>query len=232
MAVDAAPVDLQARLLDFPIQTRATLPFRVVRGAVRIALRALFRIEVEGLENLPRGNAVIVANHLGWADAVVLLCRLPARPRLHVIGEILGLSERTRSFVRSVGGVIPVDRARHGDGALLEHVDICLRQGASLLLFPEGRTGEREGEVLPFHKGFAHFATGAGVPVVPVGISGTLELWLRRRIRVVVGEPIATAGVDVDTLTELARDRVAALLPPVAPQRGPRLMRRRLSTLF
>lgn len=232
MAVDAAPIDLQARLLDFPIQTRATLPYRVVRTAVSLALRALFRIEVEGLENLPEGNAVIVANHLGWADAVVLLCRLPARPRLHVIGEILGLSGRTKSFVRAVGGVIPVDRARHGDGALMEHVDICLRSGASLLLFPEGRTGEREGEVLEFHKGFAHFATRAGVPVVPAGISGTLELWLRRRIRVRIGEPIATTDQSVDALTEAARERVSALVPPVAKQRGPRLMKRRLSTLF
>jgi len=219
MAVDAAPIDLQARLLDFPIQTRATLPFRVVRGAVRIALRALFSIEVEGLENLPRGNAVIVANHLGWADVVVLLCRLPARPRLHVIGEILGLSERTKSFVRSVGGVIPVDRARHGDGALLEHVDACLRQGASLLLFPEGRTGEREGEVLAFHKGFAHFATGAGVPVVPVGISGLREVLPAGatlphpgHCAVCVGEPLsATRSDTAETFTARIESRVRTL---------------------
>ena len=57
------------------------MPFGVVRGLVRTALRLLLHIEVSGLERLPQGNAVIIANHLGWADAAVLLCRRPGHPQ-------------------------------------------------------------------------------------------------------------------------------------------------------
>src|SRR5205814_1555750 len=81
----------------------------------------------------------------------------------------------------------PVVRERHGDSALFKHVDRCLEVGGAVAIFPEANYGPAEGELLPFHKGFAHFAIKAGVPVVPVALSGTKDLWLRKKIRVVVG---------------------------------------------
>jgi 1-acyl-sn-glycerol-3-phosphate acyltransferase len=101
-----------------------------------------------------------------------------------------------------------------------------------LLIFPEGRCNEIEGVAGVFRKGFAHFALHTGAPVLPVGLSGTRELWLRKRLTVTVGAPLASGGHDADSLTAAAREAVLALLPARAGRGGLRLLRRRLTHLF
>jgi 1-acyl-sn-glycerol-3-phosphate acyltransferase len=127
---------------------------------------------------------------------------------------------------------VPVVQGRHGDPALFRHVDRCLEVGGAVAIFPEGNYGPAEGELMPFKKGFAHFATKAGVPVVPVALSGTKDLWFRKRIRVVIGEPIQSAGQDPDSLTAVAFQRMKALLPAPSEQSGRKLLRRQLTNLF
>ena len=85
---------------------------------------------------------------------------------------------------------------------------------------------------MQFHKGFAHFAIKAGVPVVPVGLSGTKDVWFRKKIKVFVGEPIPTTGQDPATLTSLAFERVKALIPQYQEPAGPKPLRRFLTHLF
>ena len=48
---------------------------------------------------------------------------------------------------------------------------------------------------MPFKKGFAHFAIKAAVPVIPVALSGTKDLWFRKRIRVIIGMPLNFANI-------------------------------------
>jgi 1-acyl-sn-glycerol-3-phosphate acyltransferase len=85
---------------------------------------------------------------------------------------------------------------------------------------------------MPFKKGFAHFAIKAKVHVVPVALSGTKDLWFRKRIRVVIGEPIQTAGQDVDALTEAAFEKVKQLMPAYRDQPGRKWLRKKLTNLF
>jgi 1-acyl-sn-glycerol-3-phosphate acyltransferase len=220
------------RFAQFPIQTRATLSYRVLRGVVGLAVRLLFRVSVRGKELIPPDNAVIVANHLGWIDAVVLLLAFPSEPRVHILGEILGLSSRTQAFIRRVGGIIPIDRAQRDDRGLRTHIEHCLQAGGSLVLFPEGRFGYGEHQPAAFRKGFAHFAKETGVPIIPVALAGTGDLWLRRRLRVHIGAALSPGDHDVEELVAITEARVRALLPPVSRDRGPQLLRRRLTNLF
>jgi 1-acyl-sn-glycerol-3-phosphate acyltransferase len=104
--------------------------------------------------------------------------------------------------------------------------------GGAVAIFPEGNYGPAEGQLLPFKKGFAHFAIKAGVPVVPVAFSGTKDLWFRKRIRVVIGEPMLPAGHDAGSLTEIAFQRMKQLLPAPTEQPGRKLLRRQLTNLF
>ena len=85
---------------------------------------------------------------------------------------------------------------------------------------------------MQFHKGFAHFAIKAGVPVVPVGLSGTKDVWFRKKIQVFVGEPIPTTGQDPATLTNLAFERVKKLIPQYREPSGRKPLRRFLTHLF
>lgn len=218
-----------------PVSPKANLPFRVVRFVAVPLLHLCFRFRVEGLQNVPQnGNYVVIANHLNWLDEFALLMLLPVEPRLHFLANpTLLVTRKVQWFlVRKTGGFVPVVQERHGDPALFRHVDGCLEIGGAVAIFPEGNYGPAEGELMPFKKGFAHFAIKARVPVVPVALSGTKDLWFRKRIRVVIGEPIQTAGHDPDSLTAAAFEKITKLMPAYREEPGRRLLRRRLTNLF
>jgi 1-acyl-sn-glycerol-3-phosphate acyltransferase len=99
-------------------------------------------------------------------------------------------------------------------------------------MYPEGDYGRTEGELMPFKKGFAHFATDNHVPVLPVALSGTQDLWLRKTVRLIVGESIESDGQTVESLVTLAQTRMQALLPPYRDPGGSKLLRQRLTHLF
>ena len=198
-------------------------------------LRLCFRFDVRGRENIPRsGNYVVIANHLNWLDEFTLLYLMPIEPRLHFLADPTILVTRKFQWwlVRTTGGYVPVVRGRKGDQTLFRHVDRCLALGGAVAIFPEGNYGPKEGELLPFHKGFAHFAIKAGIPVVPVALSGTKDLWFRKRIEVVVGKPLPTSGQDPAVLTDLAFDRMREMLPVYTEPPGRKLLRNRLTHLF
>ena len=93
---------------EFPVQRRATLTFRATRRLLRGVGRGLFQVEVRGLENLEPGRGyVIVANHLQWIDAFAVVAGLPAQPRIHVFGDLLGVPVWAVRLVRRVGGSSP-----------------------------------------------------------------------------------------------------------------------------
>ena len=218
-----------------PVSRRANLPYRLVRLVGVPLLRLCFRFDVKGRENVPRsGNYVVIANHLNWLDEFTLLYLLPVEPRLHFLADPTILVTRKFQWwlVRTTGGYVPVVRERHGDKTLFRHVDRALEVGGAVAIFPEGNYGPTEGELLPFHKGFAHFAIKAGVPVVPVALSGTKDLWFRKTITVVIGKPMPSAGQDPTALTDLAFERMKELLPAYTEPPGRKIMRKQLTHLF
>ena len=217
-----------------PVGPRASVPYRIVRFVGIPLLRICFRFDVKGRENIPRsGNYVVIANHLNWLDEFALLLLMPIEPRLHFLADPTILVTRKFQWwlVRATGGYVPVVRERHGDTALFRHVDRCLEVGGAVAIFPEGNYGATEGEVLPFHKGFAHFAIKAGVPVVPVALSGTKDLWFRKPIRVVIGKPLPRSD-DPAALTEVAFETVKEMLPRYLEPPGRKLLRGKLTHLF
>jgi 1-acyl-sn-glycerol-3-phosphate acyltransferase len=229
-AIPPPPADL------LPVGRRATLAFRLVRIWAEPLLHLVFSIEVSGRQHIPRqGNFIIIANHLAWADPFLILSTFPTEPRVHFLGDTTLLRTRKLQWriVRAVGGFVPVNKQLHGDLRLFEHVDRCLERGGVVALFPEGTTdGAQEGRLLPFKKGFAHWAIDNNVPVVPVALSGTKDIWLRKRIRVVVGQPMLPAGHSVDSLVRLAEQQVRALLPTYVEPSGAKPLRKWLSHLF
>ena len=233
MAATAAlpPADL------LPVGRRANLPYRAVRLIAAPILRLCFRFQVEGRENLPRsgsGNYIVIANPLNWLDDFAILLLFPAEPRLHFLADPTMLVTRKFQWwlVRTTGGYVPVVRDRHSDKALFHHVDHALEVGGAVAIFPEANYGPEEGELMPFKKGFAHFAIKAGVPVIPVALSGTKDLWFRKPVRVVVGRTIAPAGQTPESLTETAFQTIKKLLPEYKGSTGRKLLRRRLTHLF
>src|ERR1700693_797685 len=158
-----------------PVSRKANIPYRIVRLVAVPLLHLLFRFDVRGRDDVPKtGTYVVIANHLNWLDEFALLMLLPIEPRLHFLANPTILVTRKVQWflVRSTGGFVSVVQGRHGDPALFRHVDKCLEVGGAVAIFPEGSFGPAEGELLPFKKGFAHFAIKAGVTVVAVALSG------------------------------------------------------------
>ncbi len=198
-------------------------------------LHCLFRIHVTGRARIPRRGAyVIVANHLNWLDSFALLATFPIEPRIHFLGDTTMLvTHRVQwATIKAVGGYIPVNRSLHQDAALFHHVNRCLQAGGAVALYPEGHYGDAEGKLMPFKKGFAHFALDNGVPIVPVAMAGMKDLWLRKTVAVHIGPPIDPAGQSIDLVVARAEAAVRDLMPPYAEPHGPKLFRRRLSRLF
>jgi len=225
----------QADLL--PVGPKANIPYRLVRLVAVPLMRLMFDIEVHGAKNIPkkRGpNYIVIANHLNWPDEFLLLLLFPIEPRLHFLADPTLLVTRKFQWfvVRHSGGYVPVVKSRQSDRRLYHHVDRCLELGGAVAIFPEGQYGPAEGGLVPFHRGFAHFAIKAGVQVVPVGLSGTKDVWWRKKLRVFVGEPIPSQGQDPAGLTNLAFERMRALVPAYQEPPGPKLLRRYLTHLF
>jgi len=218
-----------------PVGRRANFPYRMVRAIAVPILRLCFRFQVEGRENIPRsGNYIVIANHLNWLDEFAILLLFPPEPRLHFLADPTILVTRKFQWwlIRTTGGYVPVVRERHGDQALFHHVDRCLELGGAIAIFPEGNYGPKEGELMLFKKGFAHFAIKAGVPVIPVALSGTQDLWFRKPIRVVIGKVLLPAGHDPGSLTEAGFERIKGLMPAYSEPPGRKLLRRQLTHLF
>ena len=197
-------------------------------------LRALFRLygglRVDGLENLPRNGAAIIApNHLSWADPPALRaiirrpCFFMANHDLFdipVIGRLLPMY-----------GTFPFNRDKHPDREALRVADKHLREGDLLCIFPEGGTTVT-GTLVPFEGGVALLALRSHVPVVPVAITGSdrmlprepplIPRYARGGMTVTFGRPIHPDEVDpglpkrerVTALTRRLQDAVAAMLPP------------------
>jgi 1-acyl-sn-glycerol-3-phosphate acyltransferase len=228
-----APPQPPADLLT--VQREATPMFRLLRITVVPLLHALFRIKLDGRERIPTDRTyVLIANHLNWLDSFAILATFPAEPRIHFLGDttLLVTHKLQWALVKSVGGFIPVNRQARPDIVLFHHANRCLERGGVVAIFPEGNYGPTEGEIMPFKKGFAHFATENQVPVLPLALSGTQDLWLRKTVRLIVGEPIESEGQTVESLVTLAETRMRALLPPYHDPGGTKLLRRRLTHLF
>jgi 1-acyl-sn-glycerol-3-phosphate acyltransferase len=211
---------------------------RLLRWLLRAILSMLFRFDVRGLEHLPSERYIVAANHPSWLETLTLVAFLPARHGLRVLASGAATVDvgRRRWLLEAADVILPfhLDSGSEARAAIRHAVDL-LKRGSSIGIFPENRTSptDPEGHLRPLRRGVAMLARVSGVPVVPVGIADTRQLWLRRRIRLNVGEPLAPPADRREDEAFLARlaERIEALRPPREP-----LPRRRhwtwLSRLF
>ena len=199
------------------IRRPGRVPYWFTTLAIRVLVRAYLRIRVEG-PTLPSGPAILCFNHQSWVDPFVVVAALPARPDLWFFGPKeadMSTGARNRLITWSGRGV-PFNPERPNLLEATRRVEAVLASGARLGIAPEGRIHVGERALLPINQGVAFFALRAGVPIVPVALTGTGWLRLGKTIRVRVGAPIAPAGRPtrdaVDALTEEMRTALLALV--------------------
>ena len=127
-------------------------------------------------------------------------------------------------LVRRLGVAVKVDRGALAQREVLRSAGAVLADGASLVLFPEGRINvpsETGVALLPLEPGAAVIARRAGVPIVPMMIAGSDDLTFGRRIAIAFGEPIPPGAGRVDddrTLGSLAAALTSLPATPPPPR--------------
>src|SRR3954454_5362662 len=146
----------------------------VLKAVLTPILRFLFRVRVEGTENLPKnGPAILASNHLSFSDSIFLPLVLRRRITFVVKAEYFE-DKKTAWFFRAVGQ-IPIKRG--GGSASQRALDSAMEvlQGGGLFgIYPEG-TRSPDGKLYKGHTGVARLALKSGAPVIAVAMVGTRE---------------------------------------------------------
>ena len=187
--------------------------FRTLKFLVRIILVVVRRWEIEGAENIPGSDGVVlVANHVSYWDPVVVICAFKRKVYFMAKAELFKIP--VVGYVVGISGAFPVRRDRTDRNAIRTALRL-LKKGKVVGVFPEG-TRSHSGEMLKPHLGAAMLALKTGAPVLPVAVSGTRGFWGKIRVR--VGRPIPVESFktgsrgDLESLSDLAMSRIGALL--------------------
>jgi 1-acyl-sn-glycerol-3-phosphate acyltransferase len=144
------------------------------------------RVEYRGLEHLTaRMPCIYIANHQSNVDIWALIKILPTPTRFVAKESLFRIP--VFGWAIAAAGFIPIDRANRGRA--LKSLKLAAEKvasGRSLVLFPEG-TRSRSGALQKFKKGPFHLALQAGVPLVPIVISGSWKVLPPKSLRVTPG---------------------------------------------
>jgi len=178
-------------------------------SAVRVANRiARLHVRIEGVDNVPPGACVFVANHASNVDPMAVVPVIPRRVSILVKRELF----RVPIFATAMrlAQFVPVDRFGGEGAASVDAALPLLKQGVSFLIFAEG-TRSRDGRLRPFKLGSVRMAIEAGVPLVPVSIVGSHLIMRKKNWALYPGEVSVHFGPAVDA-AEYTMDRRAELL--------------------
>ena len=168
--------------------TKPKPSYRFYRGCYRVAraiFGAAFRLRVSGGENIPRGAAMVCANHSSLIDPILIALAFGIDEFMHFIAKIELFRIPILSAAIAKLGAISVDRETT-DIATIKATLTYFKNGGKVLIFPEG-TRTHPGERIPAKPGAVRIAERAGVPLVPVFVPREKRLF--RRLEVVIGKP-------------------------------------------
>jgi 1-acyl-sn-glycerol-3-phosphate acyltransferase len=196
--------------------------YHVARAWVRVNLwLSGVRVHVRREADLdPHAPFVFMSNHQSHFDVLAVVAALPEF-------QLRWVAKRELTRVPIFGWAL-----RHSDHIIIDrsnHVQAMtslrgavekMRQGLSVIIFPEGTRGPGDGTLLPFKKGGFVLAQEAGIPIVPMVVGGSADVLSRHgweihggTIDVLVGEPIPVTGLEREELMARVREYLERMLP-------------------
>ncbi len=157
-------------------------PPKITVAAVRLLAylisKPLWFVRFNGKENIPpesAGGIIIASNHQTYIDPVWICIPLSRRVRYLAIEKAFHWP--VIGAVIKFLGAFPVKQT---DGLSVSTIKVALRslrEGAAVIIFPEGEREFADGKLLPFKQGAARLAVQAGVGILPVTVSGGDRIW-------------------------------------------------------
>ena len=162
-------------------------------------LQLLLIKELKGKENIPKRNFILASNHASHLDQVAngIVC-VPRK--FSFIGQVdayTGLEKLVRDVLYFLGGVIRLNRKSiESKEKTIKRAIRDLKENYSLIIYPEG-TRTRTGEIGEGKWGIVKLLFATEVPILPVALSGTFELFppggklkIERKIKINIGKPL------------------------------------------
>lgn len=186
----------------------------IIRPLCYVAAKIIYRVKIEGLENVPKHSACIICgNHVHALDAPALLATAN-RDICFMAKEELWKSFGFR-FMAMCYNVFPVKRGKRDTEAIRSALTI-LKNDQILGMFPEGTRNGMERNIKP-KNGAVNIAIRAGVPIVPFGVIGDFKPFKKVTYR--FGKPMEFSDyIDkakdkevIDGLTKQVMDKVIEL---------------------
>ncbi len=170
-----------------------------IKGGISFLARVLLKLSFEGTEHIPKEGGILIAtNHMSLIDTAILLLA-PVRKDLAAVVTDKYKKHIIISFLVNAMPHIWIDRTRADFAAFGAAVDY-LKKGGALGIAPEG-TRSKVGALIEGKPGAVLIAMKSGVPIIPVGITGTENFVANlRRLR---------------RTTVVARYGPAFVLPPI-----------------
>jgi len=181
------------------------------------------KVELLGLEKIPPAPVVFMSNHQSYFDVICLGAFLP-RPARFVIKRVLIYVPIFGQAVVATGHIIiERENPKQAFSAMDKAAD-KIKKGTSIFVFPEG-TRSRDHRLGVFKKGGFVLALKAGVPVIPVSITGTQSMMPKgsfsfqrpKLVRIRVGDPIDTAAIHLERKEKLMAETRKAMIRGFAP---------------
>ena len=160
------------------------MPDSLLRFVLWLLTRTLYRIRVDGRDNIPeKGGALFVCNHASWMDALLLLASTDRQIRFLMFKDIY--EKRWINWGARILGVIPISAEQHPRELIqsLQTASDAIRNGEVVCIFAEGQI-TRIGQLLPFRRGMERIMKDVDAPIVPValdGVTGSISSYKHHR---------------------------------------------------
>jgi 1-acyl-sn-glycerol-3-phosphate acyltransferase len=201
------------------------MKYTTFRSIVRFIMGMIADVELVGEENLPQGNVLVAANHLGRLDTAALLCVVDREDIIMAVAEKYKDHFLFGAIGRAVNAIW-LNRFE-ADFAALREILVRMEKGGLMVIAPEGTRSKTEA-LQPGKMGAAFLASKSGYPILPVALTGTedrgvvenLKRFRRLKIKIVAGKPFyidVPRGKGREEALRQATDeimcQIAAMLP-------------------
>ncbi|WP_109126984.1 MFS transporter [Dyella sp. C11] len=225
MGLSAVEIFLAAAILNVLVAAYifTIVPEFLMRFITWVLVNTLYRVRVDGLENIPEeGPALLVCNHVSFMDPLLLMANLRRPARFVMYYKIFNFP--VLKFVFRTAKAIPIAGQKEDPVVLqraYDEIDAALADDELVCIFPEGSL-TKDGDIAPFRPGVARILERRPVPVVPLALRGLWgSVWSRRdsmlhrarlprrfraHVELVAGAPYAPADAQLETLEARVRE--------------------------
>lgn len=202
---------------------KPTKSYRIFISILNLIISILLRIKVTGLDNFDHSKQyVIVGNHTGWADPIIIMTKLPKTYQIVILAE--AASAYQQGFLQKLISwanleIIGFDRSNQSSRLKgLRLIIKSVNEGNPLLVLPEGRINLDDNRLYPFYTGSFFASSITGTPILPVYIKGAQKIYFNRRIHINFGTPInVTKGDNVDAIAKKTYRHMLDTVQPIDP---------------